>query len=90
MITIHKYSLNTDQTQKVEMPRGAQLLSVQAQDEKVMVWARVDTIYTNVQRIFHVALTGSDISSRLMGKHIGTVLLSGGGFVVHVFDGGEE
>ena len=90
MIAIHKYSLTTDQTQQVLMPRGAQILSVQPQGEKIMVWARVDTIYTNVIRKFHTALTGSDISSRLMGKPIGTVLLGGGSFVIHVFDGGEE
>ena len=89
MITIHKYALNTDSEQVIEMPQGAMILSVHAQCGKPYIWVIVNTLGMIATRKINIALTGGNITTRTMGKPIGTVLLGEDSFVIHVFDGGE-
>ena len=46
---------------KVELPEGATILSVQTQDEEVMVWARVNPNAVQVSRWFVIIGTGHDV-----------------------------
>jgi hypothetical protein len=71
------------------MPKGAEVLSCQRQDESVCVWALVDPAPKNARetRGFLVVLTGQPIPERL-GRFIGTVQFSETPmtWVFHVFE----
>lgn len=87
-LMIHKYRLAIG-TNSITLPRGAAILSTDMQNEGVYVWALVnaDSVFTD-ERIFEVFMTGQLIGA-LPGtrrKFIGTVLLQGRCFVVHVFE----
>jgi hypothetical protein len=72
----------------LNLPVGAKVLSVQPQHGQVAMWVLVDTnAGTQRQRVFHVYLTGEPINElpQLL-EFIGTVQLSDGQFVVHVFE----
>ena len=82
--TIWKYSLEVKDVQKIEMPKGARLLSVAAQHGAPQLWAEIDpsapmgeaeivTIGTG----FFIDPTGLDF--------IGSYQLYGGSFVGHVY-----
>ena len=43
MRTIFKYRLKLVGSQTIEVPRDAEFLSVQLQNEKICVWALIDT-----------------------------------------------
>ena len=59
MITIHKYRLFFGVG--VEMPQGAEILSVQMQDNHPYAWAQVDTDKPFELRYFTSILTGHEI-----------------------------
>lgn len=97
MITIHKYAVPTiGAPTALEMPRGAELLHVAEQDGRVMLWAEMDTDELLVRRMVFIVGTGQPIRS-LAGmrppRYVGTAQIPNplgiGGFVWHVFDGGE-
>jgi hypothetical protein len=82
--TIWKYSLEVKGVQKIEMPKGARLLSVAAQYGAPQLWAEIDpaapmgeaeiiTIGTG----FFIDPTGLDF--------VGSYQLHGGSFVGHVY-----
>ena len=89
MKKIYKYPLNPYHTAtELYMPRGAKVLCAQT-DEKTdcpCIWALVDVWETVMDsRIFFLHLTGLDID--VEGKeYIGTVQLSEGGLILHVFE----
>lgn len=88
MITIHKFFLSSSPgEQKVSMPSGARVLSVQNQAESIQVWALVNTDRAEEQRKFFLYMTGDDATQALgqSKAFVGTVQLDGGGFVLHVF-----
>lgn len=72
----------------VEMPEGAKILSVHAQNGSVCLWALVDTSSPRVPRRFRMFGTGhpmnNDLAERL--SFVGTALLDAGFVVVHVFE----
>jgi hypothetical protein len=87
---IHKYDLSFKDTQRVMMPRGAVVLSVQNQYGNLTLWARVDTQEEHVEHGFLVLCTGQPMPEpEELGRFVGTVQFHGGGFIVHVFDLGE-
>jgi hypothetical protein len=90
MKTIHKYGLNGNPDQQIEMPHGARILSADEQSNFICIWVLVDTNNKMAKRNIHICLTGGDETDRIVCIHVGTVLLNNGTFVVHVFDGGEE
>ena len=89
MIAIYKYPIEITDHQVIEIPKSAKLLSVQVQYGYPCIWAMVDTNWPIMKRHITIAGTGHDLSSRLMGKFIGTIQLSDGELIFHVFDGGE-
>jgi hypothetical protein len=77
-----------------EMPSGARILSAANQREELVIYALVDPKAMKRRRQFRVAGTGHPIETPAgLGMKsetfVGTVLLLGGSFVVHVFDLGE-
>ncbi len=87
MKTIWKYKLDSGYT-FLEMPEGADLLSVQVQDDEWTLWARVDPDAQTVKREVFVCGTGKEIlEDGESTPHIETIQQDG--FVWHFFDGGE-
>jgi hypothetical protein len=73
----------------LDVPRGARVLSVGAQDREVVAWATVDPDAPRRPRILSTVPTGAPVPPALKGaQFIGTVQMNDG-LVFHVFDGGE-
>lgn len=70
------------------MPAHAKVLSVGQQNDKLMIWAQIDTDLERDggTRYFHVFGTGHDLPGAGLGDFLGTVHLHGGRIVVHIFD----
>lgn len=89
MKTIWKYELNPGNPYVIGMPEGAEILTVQVQNNVPCIWAKVDTEAELEERIFYVFATGQEID--LDGQdvylaYIGTFQLNGGSLVFHVFE----
>lgn len=84
--SIYKYPLKAQEHQELELPLGAQILSVQAQRNEICIWALVNTgtINTEIRRV-SIYPTGRSSSSTLDREFLGTVQLHGGDLVFHVF-----
>lgn len=85
---IWKYVLDTTDHQAVEMPVGAEILTVQTQYNKPCMWALVDPSAEEEKRYFEIFGTGHDVNYD-MGvnrKYIGTYQLDKGTLVFHVFE----
>ena len=87
-MTIWKFTLSSS-APTIEMPADARILSVQSQFGDVCLWAMVDPDATKAVRQFRIFGTGQPISEPERPKRlsfIGTVQVSGGQFVWHVFE----
>ena len=70
----------------VEMPRGAEILHVDAQGDRMFVWAIVVPEQPLARYSFIVLPTGGEVTWPLRDiPHIGTLLMRGGSLVFHVF-----
>jgi len=93
-MTIWKYILKP--TCEIEMPTGAQILSVHAQPnkappfkldgEEICIWAKVEPANPKETRKFVVFGTGHPVPCELHMQFLGTALLHGGLFTYHVFE----
>lgn len=86
MKTIWKYPITLLRT-RIEMPRGAEILSFQLQQDVPTIWACVDPDKGKVARTVRVYGTGAEMND-VLGKYIGTAQESG--YVWHAFDEGEK
>ena len=70
------------------MPRGAWLLSAAALFNTPCVWAEVETGADNEMRHFELFETGEQLppTGDLRYVFVGTVLLDGGSYVLHVYE----
>jgi hypothetical protein len=86
MITIWKFKLPILDSYALYMPKGAEVLTVQAQGGQPCLWAIVDTDAENEVREFEVCGTGNPIYQNLQiqRKYIGT--FQSPPFVWHVFE----
>lgn len=88
--TIWKFTVGFPvDSEHIEMPRGAKILTTEMQHGHLRIWAMVDPSQDKVPRLIQIAGTGHDLSTRIMGEYIGSFQLDGGNLVFHVFDGGE-
>ncbi len=85
MKTIYKYALSTEDTQLIDMPRHAQVLTVQTQRGEPQLWALVDPHAELETRKFYTYGTGHPIDAGNLMDHVGTYQLRDGQFVFHVF-----
>jgi len=87
MKAIWKYEVRPDEF-TVEMPNGAQVLTVQIQGESVQMWALVDPDAERVQRTFVTYGTGHPIMNASELVYIGT--FQPRPLVFHLFERVEE
>lgn len=85
--TIWKFEIKTDKG-NIEMPKDAEILSIQEQNNKPCIWALVNPDNETEERYFELFGTGHDVpcGMGIERNFIGTFQLSGGVFVFHVFE----
>lgn len=85
--TIWKFKI-TPMRSFVEMPIGAEILTVQTQDEEPCIWALVNPENSIEKRYIEVFGTGHHVpcDMGIERKYIGTFQLRGGSLVFHVFE----
>ena len=84
MQNIYKYTIPTIGQSRLNLPRNANILSVQNQHDKITLWALVDTSEPNETRFFEVYGTGQPCPYADRQQYIGTVQIAG--LVWHVFE----
>lgn len=87
--TIYKYPLLVTDFQEVLMPIGAEILTIQTQDENACLWALVDPNELVVEyRNIEIYGTGHPIycDMGISRKYISTFQLQGGKLVFHSFE----
>lgn len=87
MRTVWKYQLGWTGLHELSLPAGAEILSVQLQDDTPTIWALVHTDATHITRRFLVTGTGWDIDREVSHRplrHVGT--WQDNGFVWHLFE----
>lgn len=91
MKRIYKYPLEIMDVQEVDLPKGAQILSVQAQYGIPNIWALVDDKQTKTEKvIIRIIGTGYQIPDANSLEYIGTVQLINGSVVFHVFKNSKK
>jgi len=89
-MVIWKFPLAVCDLQTVEMPIGAQILSVHDQAGGLQMWAIVNPDADRQLRTIEIAGTGNPIPDVLITghrrRHIATVQTRGGSLVWHVFE----
>jgi hypothetical protein len=84
---IWKWTMAVADLQTVEMPRGAQVLSVQMQGGAPQLWALVDEDARTEPRTFATYGTGNPMPEVFThGRFVDTYQMHGGSLVFHVFD----
>ncbi len=88
MKTIYKYKLKQEEVAEVELPKGARVLTAQAQGVHVWIWAIVDAEGVEKEtRRFAILKTGQKIALNTdILTHVGSVQFDEGGLVYHVFE----
>jgi len=81
---VFKYDVVMDDTFKLSLPQGAEVLSVGVQFGEPRMWVLVEPTAPVVERTFRVAGTGHHITGSL--KFIGTFQLEGGALIFHLFE----
>jgi hypothetical protein len=89
---IWKYDIRADATVVVQMPKGAQVLSVVNQNDGIVVYALVDTLEKKTEGYTFVTIgTGYEVDiNTSVYRFVGTVVTNQGKRVWHVFMRGEE
>lgn len=86
---IYKYTLGMEAKQEIEMPKNAKVLCVQAQFEKIQIWAMIDLKEKETElREFRIYGTGH--KTRQFDGYIGTFQLEAGNYVFHLFEHKEK
>ncbi len=84
---IFKYSLVPGDYLTLQMPKGAEILSVQCQKDTACIWALVDPDQPLETRKFRWAGTGHPITeTKKQLKFIGTFQMRGGDLIFHLFE----
>lgn len=89
MLTIYKYVINGEPGEafRVPMPGNAELLDVQMQHGRPVLWALVDTDQPVGEGCrFVVYGTGAPVNPALSLKYVGTFQVNEGIFVWHLFE----
>jgi len=83
--SIWKYPLKVEDEQIIEVPYGAEFLSVQAQHDQPCLWAKVAPGVQEVSVKVVTVGTGHPAQHTEGMQYVGSYQLHGGGFVGHVF-----
>lgn len=85
-LAVYKYALATEDEQTIRLPRGAQVLSFDAQGDNLCVWCLVDPTETLiVPARFRVAGTGHPVEAEWSedGTFLGSAQMLGGRLIFH-------
>jgi hypothetical protein len=89
-MVIWKFALHITDRQKVTMPAGSNILTVQDQAGGLQLWAIVDPDAEQEERLIEIVETGNtmvDVDKEDLARfHIATVQVRGGALVWHVFE----
>lgn len=86
MRSVYKYTLEEADRMELDLPVGAEILSIQYQHGQPRLWALVDTAETRTEtRFLRMAGTGHAIMEGGL-KFISTVVTEGGMLVFHFFE----
>jgi len=89
MKTIYRYRLDAVEVVSLDMPNGAEVLSVgpprDGDDNPLDLWALVDVEAAMESRRFRIYGTGHTVPE-FNGKFVGTVSLFNGRLIFHVFE----
>ena len=83
MLSVWKFKLEVTDLQQVEMPQGAQLMTVQEQGGELCLWAAVDTEAPKESRTIEIIGTGNPFHEASR-RYVASV--QQGVFVWHVFE----
>lgn len=83
---VWKYPVPRLDSMEVQMPAGAQILTVQVQGVTPVMWALVDPSAAKETRRFYVLGTGHPSEDRDLGRYVGSFQLHGGALVFHLFE----
>lgn len=82
-----KYALPIHGHAVIEMPEGAEIISVRNQREQITLWATAKNERHSEKRDLYVAMTGEPVHFiNAEPRFLDTVLLDGGNYVAHVFE----
>ncbi len=86
-MVIWKYTLEWADRQKIEVPKGATVLSVLNQRESLVVYFLVDPAQEKEDKYISIVGTGNPFPYTKLEKNqfIGTASIKGGDLVWHVF-----
>ncbi len=91
MITVQKADVPLNaESSVINMPVGAEVLSVDNQREKISLWYKCDMTARTEPRSFVICGTGQSLPARADLTFIGSVLLREGTLVIHVFERKEK
>jgi hypothetical protein len=84
--TIYKYPIEVVDEQDIKIPQGAMFLSIQEQDDKIVLYYVVDPDEKETDS-HHIVIVGTGHPMDNVGKGIflGTVKMAGGKLMWHVF-----
>lgn len=82
---VYKYQITNKKRQDIELPEGAQILSLQLQKGIPTIWALVDPEAVTYTRRFFVVATGEEIGDHL--EYVGTFQVPESELVFHIFKG---
>lgn len=86
MTSVFKYPVALEDPFTVGMPRNAEILAVQSQYGRPVMWARVRTEHPVTVRTFRIFGTGHPIPTEHKLNYIDTFQMEGGNLVFHVFE----
>lgn len=82
---IWKFNLSVQSNFEIEMPKGAEIISVQSQNGSGVMWAICDTSAEKETRTFGIYGTGHNMPADGL-KYVGTYQEAGGALVWHLFE----
>jgi len=83
--TIWKTILAPTDMQEIDVPEGAELLTVREQHEQICLWFRCNPSNDLKKRQIVICGTGHSIPEGFRYPYVGTAFLDGGQLVFHIF-----
>lgn len=86
MRRIYKYTLVLTAAQRLTLPADSKILSVETQEDKVVLYAMVDTTQKGLtEYMVEIVGTGNCLWDLNQDDFVGTVKLQEGRFMFHIF-----
>lgn len=85
MQKVFKYEIHDLAMREIELPKGAQMLSVQMQGGKPCLWALVDPNAPKEKRPILIIGTGHTLTEPVY-RHVSTFQMLGGNLIWHFFE----